>query len=173
MTIRHCVGVRGVCEGALVVYDKHMNLVLREVTEWYTPFRTVANGGITVHKKARRRRERRAAEKNRIKGLEQDPKEGGEKRGDNESTGKQGDRREQGGSVEEVREPEAGGVKERGGVEGEEREQGGGVEREKGEQGGGVEARERHSGSKEKGEFMRSNSLPIPIANLAKVIQGL
>ena len=81
MTIRHCAGIRGVCEGTLVVYDKHLNLVLREVTEWYTPFRTVANGGITVHKKARRRRERRALESIRIKGPSgQETREGGQDR---------------------------------------------------------------------------------------------
>ena len=58
VTIRHCVGVRGMCEGVPVVYDKYMNIVLADVTEWCTPFRTVANGGITLSKKQRQRKKR-------------------------------------------------------------------------------------------------------------------
>ena len=61
VTIRHCAGVRGVCEGTVLVYDKHLNLVLCDVTEWCNPLRTVGNGGITESKKARRRREKRQA----------------------------------------------------------------------------------------------------------------
>lgn len=44
-----------------MVYDRHMNLVLGNVTEWCTPFRTVANGGITQTKKHRKRKENRTA----------------------------------------------------------------------------------------------------------------
>lgn len=58
VAIRHCTGVRGVCEGLLVVYDRHMNIVLRDVTEWCTPFRTVANGGITQSKSKRQRKKK-------------------------------------------------------------------------------------------------------------------
>lgn len=56
MLMRHCAGLRGVCEGRLIAFDRHMNLVLRDVTEWCTPFRTMANGGITLSKNQRRRR---------------------------------------------------------------------------------------------------------------------
>ena len=54
VTLRHCVGVRGVCEGAVLVFDRHMNLVLTGVTEWCTPFRTVSNGGILYTKRKRK-----------------------------------------------------------------------------------------------------------------------
>lgn len=56
VAIRHCAGVRGVCEGVLVVYDRHLNIVLAHVVEWCTPFRTVANGGITLPKNKRRKK---------------------------------------------------------------------------------------------------------------------
>lgn len=56
--IRHCAGMRGLCEGRLIAFDRHMNLVLCNVTEWCTPFRTVANGGITLSKNQRRRRKK-------------------------------------------------------------------------------------------------------------------
>lgn len=59
VTIRHCAGVRGMCEGVPVVYDRHMNIVLRDVTEWCTPIRTVANGGITLSKSKRQRKKKR------------------------------------------------------------------------------------------------------------------
>ncbi len=48
---RHCEGVRGVCQGNLIVFDRHMNLVLSGVQEWCTPFRTRTNGGITTKPK--------------------------------------------------------------------------------------------------------------------------
>ena len=48
--------MRGMCEGRLIAFDCHMNLVLCNVTEWCTPFRTVSNGGITLSKNQRRRR---------------------------------------------------------------------------------------------------------------------
>ena len=61
VTTRHCAGVRGVCEGLIIVYDKHLNMVLAQVTEWCTPFRTVANGGITLTKNQRRSKKKAAA----------------------------------------------------------------------------------------------------------------
>lgn len=70
MAIRHCTGVRGVCEGVVVVYDRHMNLVLREVKECYTPFRTVANGGITLSKSQRQRRRRKSSKQGEGQGKE-------------------------------------------------------------------------------------------------------
>ena len=75
VTIRHCAGVRGVCEGTLLVYDKHLNLALRDVTEWCNPLRTVGNGGITESKRARRRREKREAEVERS-GVERGQQDG-------------------------------------------------------------------------------------------------
>ena len=59
MWIRHCVGVRGVCEGVPVVFDRHMNLVLRDVVERYVPFRTIANGGVTESASKRKRTKRK------------------------------------------------------------------------------------------------------------------
>lgn len=59
MLIRHCTGLRGVCEGIPVAYDRHMNMALQDVTEWCTPFRTVANGGLAPSKSQRRREKRR------------------------------------------------------------------------------------------------------------------
>ena len=53
---RHCAGVRGVCIGHLIAFDHHMNLVLGDVEEWWAPFKTVFNGGITLSKNQRRRR---------------------------------------------------------------------------------------------------------------------
>ena len=53
--IRHCVGVRGVCEGVPVAFDRHMNLVLCDVVEQYVPFRTSANGGVTESDSKRKR----------------------------------------------------------------------------------------------------------------------
>ncbi len=81
VTIRHCAGVRGVCEGTLLLYDKHLNLVLSQVMEWCNPFRTLANGGITGSKKARRRREKREKEAGGERGVEEGgvaPEGGGE-----------------------------------------------------------------------------------------------
>lgn len=57
--IRHCVGVRGVCEGVPVAFDRHMNLVLCDVTERYVPFRTSANGGVTESCSKRKRIKRK------------------------------------------------------------------------------------------------------------------
>lgn len=53
--IRHCVGVRGVCEGVPTAFDRHMNVVLRDVIERYVPFRTVANGGVVAKKRKRKK----------------------------------------------------------------------------------------------------------------------
>ena len=39
-----------------MLYDRHLNLVLRHVTEWYSPFRTLGNGGITLTKQQRRKK---------------------------------------------------------------------------------------------------------------------
>lgn len=61
VTVRHCAGVRGVCEGVVIVYDRHLNIVLGRVTEWCTPFRTVGNGGITLSKNKRRKLRKAAA----------------------------------------------------------------------------------------------------------------
>lgn len=54
--IRHSSGLRGVCIGHLVAFDRHMNIVLSNVTEYYTPLQTVSNGGM---KKRRKRKSRR------------------------------------------------------------------------------------------------------------------
>lgn len=55
--IRHCVGVRGVCEGVVLAFDKHMNIVIGNVTEYYSPFRTLGNGGLeSVKKKKKKKR---------------------------------------------------------------------------------------------------------------------
>ena len=56
---RHCVGVRGVCEGVLLAFDKHMNLVLQEVTEYYQPFRTLGNGGMEGRKKKKKKKKKK------------------------------------------------------------------------------------------------------------------
>ena len=53
---RHCVGVRGVCEGVPLAFDKHMNLVLGDATEYFQPFRTVGNGGLDSSKKKKKKR---------------------------------------------------------------------------------------------------------------------
>ena len=53
---RHCTGVRGVCVGRLVAFDRHMNLVLGEVEEWWAPLRTASNGGIISKNQRRRQR---------------------------------------------------------------------------------------------------------------------
>jgi len=48
--------VRGVCEGEVTAFDKHFNLVLRDVCEEYVPFRSVANGGTEGKKRKRKKR---------------------------------------------------------------------------------------------------------------------
>lgn len=53
---RHCVGVRGVCEGVPLAFDKHMNLVLNDVIEYYQPFRTRGNGGLEGRKKKKKKK---------------------------------------------------------------------------------------------------------------------
>ena len=58
MWIRHCVGVRGVCEGVPVAFDRHMNIVLRNVVERYVPFRTSTNGGVTESDDKRKRKKK-------------------------------------------------------------------------------------------------------------------
>lgn len=75
VTMRHCAGVRGLCEGLIIVYDKHLNMVLGQVTEWCTPFRTVANGGITLTKKQRRKKKKAAAKHNTHTEEEEDEEE--------------------------------------------------------------------------------------------------
>ena len=67
VTIRHCSGIRGVCEGTLIVYDKHFNMVLQDVMEYCNPFRTAANGGISQAKKIRKRRKKLAPAKTSTK----------------------------------------------------------------------------------------------------------
>lgn len=59
---RHCVGVRGVCEGLLLAFDKHMNVVLGNVTENYTPFRTRANGGVESTWRRKKRKKKKKGE---------------------------------------------------------------------------------------------------------------
>ena len=69
--IRHCVGVRGVCEGVPVAFDRHMNLVLHDVVERYVPFRTTANGGVT-ESASKRKRAKRKKEQSEEKNIEED-----------------------------------------------------------------------------------------------------
>ena len=57
--IRHCIGVRGVCEGIPLAFDRHMNLVLCDVTERYVPFRTSTNGGLVESSTKKKRRNRK------------------------------------------------------------------------------------------------------------------
>ena len=57
------------CEGVPLAFDRHMNIVLGKVTEWCTPFRTVANGGITLTKNQRRRQRKRDAQQSREQDL--------------------------------------------------------------------------------------------------------
>ena len=57
------MGVRGVCEGVPVAFDRHMNVVLRDVVERYVPFRTSANGGITESDSSRRKRKKKGKRK--------------------------------------------------------------------------------------------------------------
>ncbi len=64
--IRHCVGVRGVCEGVPVAFDRHMNLVLCDVVEQYVPFRTSTNGGLTESDSKRKRKKRKNKKKEQI-----------------------------------------------------------------------------------------------------------
>ncbi len=48
------MGVRGMCEGVPLAFDKHMNLVLCNVVEYYQPFRTLGNGGLEGRKKKKK-----------------------------------------------------------------------------------------------------------------------
>ena len=64
--IRHCVGVRGMCEGVPVAFDRHMNLVLCDVIEQYVPFRTSSNGGVTESDSKRKRRKQKGKKKEQI-----------------------------------------------------------------------------------------------------------
>ena len=70
--VRHSRGVRGVCHGTILAYDRHFNIVrycvsnlavivdtpqvLSQVTEYFTPLRTRSNGGIVDEHKKRRPR---------------------------------------------------------------------------------------------------------------------
>ena len=59
------MGVRGVCEGVPLAFDKHMNLVLGDVTEHFQPFRTVGNGGLgSSKKKKKKKRAKKLTESN-------------------------------------------------------------------------------------------------------------
>ena len=71
VVIRHCVGVRGVCDGVPVAFDRHMNIVLRNVTEWYVPFRTLSNGGITESRSQRKKRKKKALNVKEVQSDEQ------------------------------------------------------------------------------------------------------
>ncbi len=73
---RHCAGVRGVCTGRLIAFDHHMNLVLRDVEEWWAPFKTIWNGGITLSKNQRRRRNKQKAVAGETLGSHDDEEEG-------------------------------------------------------------------------------------------------
>ncbi|CAI8026130.1 Small nuclear ribonucleoprotein Sm D-like protein [Geodia barretti] len=56
VVVRHCAGVRGECEGTVLAFDQHLNLVLGDVSERFSPLRTVANGGLQPRSQRRRQR---------------------------------------------------------------------------------------------------------------------
>ena len=60
--------MRGVCEGVILAFDKHMNVVIGNVTEYYSPFRTLGNGGLeSSNKKKKKKKKKRIQDSVTIK----------------------------------------------------------------------------------------------------------
>ncbi|XP_011403001.2 PREDICTED: U7 snRNA-associated Sm-like protein LSm11 [Amphimedon queenslandica] len=57
---RHSRGLRGMICGNIIAFDRHFNMILRDVTEHYTPLKTVGNRGKT--KKRNKRHSKKCVE---------------------------------------------------------------------------------------------------------------